>query len=436
MNQVKPVVLTLLSTILFSSVVQAEEIQTTKPVIAAYYPDWKVYNPRKSYSAGSIPTDKLTHVIYAFLGVCGPHSASPTNIQKIMAQQCRGKPTGTAVIVDNFAALQKQLPGKTDYKVRYKGNFGQLSALVKANPELVVLPSFGGWTLSEPFHTVVINPTYRKNFVVSAIDLLERYPFFGGIQLDWEYPGGNGLSGKGKDNLDQEKIGFTALLKELDHGLETLSLKHHRQYELSAAVSASNKNINNIDWPQVAQYLDHIFLMSYDFLGGWENIVGHHANLFATNKTPNQVSVDQQVNALLQRGVSHQQIIVGVPFYGRGWQQVEDFTPNTLEGLTSQSGLKKGSDLDDPGYFTYQDIATYLLNNPKLGYQYYYDEQAQAAVLYHPTKKEFITFDDQRSIKAKTDYVKQNQLGGIFTWEITADKDNQLIELISTELNR
>ncbi|BBC42305.1 chitinase A [Photobacterium damselae subsp. piscicida] len=242
MNQVKPVVLTLLSTILFSSFVQAEEIQTTKPVIAAYYPDWKVYNPRKSYSAGSIPTEKLTHVIYAFLGVCEPHSASPANIQKIMAQQCRGKPTGTAVIVDNFAALQKQLPGKTDYKVRYKGNFGQLSALVKANPELVVLPSFGGWTLSEPFHTVVINPTYRKNFVVSAIDLLERYPFFGGIQLDWEYPGGNGLSGKGKDNLDQEKIGFTALLKELDHGLETLSLKHHRQYELSAAVSGSDPN--------------------------------------------------------------------------------------------------------------------------------------------------------------------------------------------------
>ncbi|WP_338143494.1 glycosyl hydrolase family 18 protein [Photobacterium damselae] len=53
-----------------------------------------------------------------------------------------------------------------------------------------------------------------------------------------------------------------------------------------------------------------------------------------------------------------------------------------------------------------------------------------------PQKKEFITFDDQRSIKAKTDYVKQNRLGGIFTWEITADKDNQLIELISTELNR
>ncbi|SPY29463.1 Chitinase A precursor [Photobacterium damselae] len=104
---------------------------------------------------------------------------------------------------------------------------------------------------------------------------------------------------------------------------------------------------------------------------------------------------------MLQRGVSHQQIIVGVPFYGRGWQQVEDFTPNTLEGLTSQSGLKKGSDLDDPGYFTYQDIATHLLNNPKLGYQYYMMNKLKPPYFIIPQKKEFITFDDQRSIKAK-----------------------------------
>ncbi len=39
-------------------------------VVAAYYPDWKVYTPNNPYSASMIPAEKLTHLIYAFLAVC------------------------------------------------------------------------------------------------------------------------------------------------------------------------------------------------------------------------------------------------------------------------------------------------------------------------------------------------------------------------------
>ena len=135
-------------------------------IVAAYYPDWKVYTPNNPYSASMIPAEKLTHLIYAFLAVCGPVNSSPENIKKIIKTQCKDKPIGTAIIVDEYAALQIKLAGETATDVSYKGNFGQLKALSNKYPHLSILPSFGGWTLSEPFHTVAVDPVYRQTFKI------------------------------------------------------------------------------------------------------------------------------------------------------------------------------------------------------------------------------------------------------------------------------
>lgn len=93
--------------------------------------------------------------------------------------------------------------------------------------------------------------------------------------------------------------------------------------------------------------------------------------------------------------------------------------------------MDKGSDIADPGYFNYSDIMKYLINNKKMGYQYYYDEKAEAAVLFSQKKNEYISFEDKRSLQAKADYVKKHQLGGIFGWEATSDNNHELIKLLS-----
>jgi chitinase len=58
---------------------------------------------------------------------------------------------------------------------------------------------------------------------------------------------------------------------------------------------------------------------------------------------------------------------------------------------------------------------------PLDGYQYGYDENAQAAYLYHPEKDAFISFDDKRSIAAKANWVKSKGLAGLFSWQIRQD---------------
>ncbi len=404
-------------------------------VVAAYYPDWKVYTPNNPYPASKIPAEKLTHLIYAFLAVCGPVDSSPNNIKKIIATQCANKPTGTAIILDEYAALHIKLAGETATNVSYKGNFGQLKALSDKYPHLSILPSFGGWTLSEPFHTVALDPTYRQTFINTAAELILKYDFFDGIQIDWEYPGGHGLSGKGQTNAKLEREAYSLLIKELRLKLDTLEQQNNRDYQLSAAINAGSKTLPGINWSYINQYLDQIYLMSFDFLGNWNHVVGHHSNLYSTPNTPNNISVENQVNILIDKNISKNKIIIGSPFYGRGWQGVNTISADRLEKLSSNGGLKKGSDIQDPGYFNYSDISKYFLNNPKLGYRYYYDEAAQAAVLYNQKNKEYISFEDKRSLKAKADYVKKHGLGGVFGWEITSDVNDELISVLDSTLN-
>ncbi|PSX12338.1 glycoside hydrolase family 18 protein [Photobacterium angustum] len=430
-NYYLSVIMATLVSCFFSNQASANAIKHSSPVIAAYYPDWKVYTPKTPYSANMLPVNDLTHVIYAFLAVCGPVDASPDNIKKIMRTQCKNKPIGTAIILDDYAALQIKLKGKTSSKVGYHGNFGQLKLLSDENPNLSILPSFGGWTLSEPFHTVALNDKYRKTFVDSAIKLIQKYDFFDGIQIDWEYPGGHGLSGLGIDNVDNERLAYTKLIHELRTQLNTLGIKNKRTYQLSAAVNGAPKTLPGIDWKKVSKDLDQIFLMSFDFLGSWGPTVGHHSNLYSTPLTPDDMSVDSQVNSLLKQGVDRKKIIIGSPFYGRGWKGVDNASADKLEGLSSKGTMDKGSDIADPGYFNYSDIVKYLIKNKKMGYQYYYDEKAEAAVLFSQKKNEYISFEDKRSLQAKVDYVKKHQLGGVFGWEATSDHNHELIKLLS-----
>ncbi len=407
---------------------------TTDPIIASYYPDWKIYNQRDPYFPSRLPAEKLTHLIYAFLGVCGPIESSPINVRKLLKTQCKNKPIGTAIVFDNYAALNALLDGQAMGNYPYKGNFAQLHDLFQQHPHLTILPSFGGWTLSEPFHTVVVNPEYRKNFVESAMELLRTYPFFGGIQIDWEYPGGGGLSGKGANNLAAEKQGYTDLMKELRSALIQLQKTQQRPYELSSAINASPDKLHAINWTESIPYLDHLYVMSYDFLGLWDPNVGHHANLYPTSKTPNQVSISTQIQSLIEQGVPPQKIVMGVPFYGRGWQGVEGFSPTNMENLNSIGGIGKGSSLDEPGYFVYSDIVRHLQSNPRLGFTTYYDDKAIGAVLYNKKKQEYITFDDPNTLKIKGEFAQSQHLGGMFSWDITGDYQGQLLDAMRAGL--
>ncbi len=428
---------TLISVALMSTL-SATAFAGQDKVVAGYFADWQYNNTQNPYTVDDIPADKLTHVIYAFLSMCGPHTGASDNIQKLVKEQCKGKEPYTAIVVDTEAALEHDF-GKVAVKVPYKGHFAQLADLKKSHPDLKILPSFGGWTMSEPFHAMAKSEAGMKHFSKTAVELIHQYDFFDGIDLDWEYPGGGGLTTSpwnpdtklSDDQKAAEREAFTFLVKTMRADLDALEKKTQREYELSTAVGVGAKAAQ-IDWKAASPYLTNMFAMTYDFLGGWGQQTGHTTNLHATERSWWGMGADVFINQMIEQGIPSEKLVIGAAFYGRGWQGTKDFTGGLPKGdLLSEKGAQFGT--GENGYFMFWDIVKNY--GEKQGYQYKYDEQAQAPYLWNAEKQVFISFDDERSIKAKADWAKSANLGGIFTWELSGDPSGTLIEVMHDTMN-
>ena len=121
---------------------------------------------------------------------------------------------------------------------------------------------------------------------------------------------------------------------------------------------------------------------------------------------------------------------LGLAFYGRGHVNVEagaDGTNSLYQKgeLAKEPGLDKGT--LEASSWDYWDIRENYLN--QRGYVRYWNEEAKVPYLYSAQTKTFISYDDEESIRAKLDYVKQKGLGGAMFWEASADKCGELLSV-------
>eukprot|EP01054_Gregarina_sp_Poly1_P003363 Gregarina_sp_Poly_1__3362@NODE_196_length_11576_cov_92_095925_g175_i0_p6_GENE_NODE_196_length_11576_cov_92_095925_g175_i0NODE_196_length_11576_cov_92_095925_g175_i0_p6_ORF_typecomplete_len225_score17_98Glyco_hydro_18/PF00704_28/3_8e22_NODE_196_length_11576_cov_92_095925_g175_i075528226 len=73
------------------------------------------------------------------------------------------------------------------------GSLGALFMFKQSHPDVILLPSLGGWSRSHSFHTC-IQPDKREAFADSLIEFI-TYWRMDGADLDWEYPGCEGGCG-------------------------------------------------------------------------------------------------------------------------------------------------------------------------------------------------------------------------------------------------
>jgi chitinase len=66
----------------------------------------------------------------------------------------------------------------------------------------------------------------------------------------------------------------------------------------------------------------------------------------------------------------------------------------------------------------------------KQGFVRYWDDRAQAPYLWNSAARVFITYDDPRSIAIKARYVREHRLGGIMFWELSQDRNDELLNSI------
>ena len=108
-------------------------------------------------------------------------------------------------------------------------------------------------------------------------------------------------------------------------------------------------------------------------------------------------------------------------FYGRAYTLASDSKTGIGDTILNRD---KGQ-----GYSFIKDS---LVNQN--GYVEYRDKKAKAPYLYNASKRQFITYDDEWSVKKKCKYVLKNKMGGVMFWEYSDDPKEYLLDEANTIL--
>lgn len=363
---------------------ESEQSSTTAslasaPVVMAYYV------PERNYNPDELPVEKLTHIIYSF----------------------------THVIEGEMKFKKPEEAGP------------KLEALVsqkERNPDLKVMIACGGWG-ADGFSDMALTEASRSKFIESAAAFIENYQL-DGMDMDWEYPG---ISGAGTKAREEDTQNFTALMK----GLREMLDRFDSPKLLTFASAGWKRYYDHIEINEVMKYADYTNVMTYDQVSGVSKYTGHHTPLGEVRieaiagtpfhahldslyragaaKDPHPRSTEKIVDFLIKEGVDPKQIVIGSAFYGRVWKGV----PPDNNGLYQLSG---GIHI---GWMAYHQIRDKYEPDPL--FQRYWDEQAKAPFMYNGADSLMVSYDDTVSVRLKTEYAKENGLGGIMFWELSND---------------
>jgi chitinase len=310
-------------------------------------------------------------------------------------------------VKDNRAWLHRQA---TD-----TANFHKLNELKKQNPALKVIISIGGWTWSGKFSDAVLTDTARAAFAASAVDIVRKYDL-DGVDIDWEYPAIKGL--QGNIYRSEDKQNYTLMFRDLRRALDSIKIQTHKEYLLTTAVGAFADFVNNTEMGKAQVYLNYINLMTYDYN---EKVAAHHTNLYKSKKYKDKNSADKAVDAFIAAGVPSEKLVMGLAFYGRVYHLASDTKKGIGDSIINRETGR--------GYSTIRDS---LVNQN--GFIAYRDKKAKAPYLYNPAKKQFITYDDEWSVKKKCKYVLSKKMGGVMFWEYSSDPKEYLLDKANASL--
>ena len=216
----------------------------------------------------NLQTDKLTHVIYAFLIPCADGSlvplAKPDQLRELVAQAHQD---GAKVLI-----------------------------------------ALGGWSyqgkpLVTEFETLAASDETRALLINNVCALLKEYDL-DGLELDWEHPNQNSIQ-----NYEKLVVEFK---KALDQDKK----------ELTAALNGAWSTTAG---PEVSKLITDACLTSFSFI----NVMAYDMN--NAEHSPLWFA-DTSINYWLERGVSAEKIILGMPLYARpSWMQYRHLADENLE---------------------------------------------------------------------------------------------------------
>ncbi|KAM4872051.1 chitinase-3-like protein 2 [Thomomys bottae] len=281
-----------------------------------------------------------------------------------------------------------------------------INSLKAKNPKLKILLSIGGYLFgSKGFHPMVDSSASRLEFINSVILFLRSHNF-DGLDISWIYP-------DRKDNML-----FTGLIHELAEAFQKDFVKSNKsRLLLTVGVSSGRQMIDNsYQIKKLAEDVDFINLLSFDFHGPWEKplVTGHNSPLRKgqlDRGSSSYYNVEYAVGYWIHKGMPAEKVIMGIPMYGHSFTLA---SANTALGAAASGPGAAGPLTKSPGVLAYYEICQFLQGAKITRLQ---DQQVPYAV----KGNQWLGYDDVESIKTKVEFLKNLNLGGAMIWSIDLD---------------
>ncbi|XP_072379769.1 acidic mammalian chitinase-like [Diabrotica undecimpunctata] len=349
-------------------IISAEKLK----IVCYYFSEAYDRSGNGSYDISNIDPKLCTHLIYKYVDL--------TTLGEILLRDDR---------IDKF-------------------NMNYFNGLKVINPKLKTLVAIGGYNAGvTTFSIVAESKSIRAKFVQNALKFVQINNF-DGIDFVWEYPTQRG--GKPED-----KKNFIELLKETKTVFATHGLLVSTVVSPLASVVEQAYNV-----PYLNKYVDFINVRTFDFHNYTEGVVDHHAPLYPRIDTSSryesiQFCVEYAINNWISLGADKKKLILGIPFYGRGFT-LKSIVDKSV-GAASIGPSKSGPYTDDKGYLGYNEIME--MGYREAFWEYIWDDVQK--VPHTNREDQWIGYDDERSVRIKTLFALENKLGGVMAWGIDTD---------------
>lgn len=333
----------------------------SSPWVTAYYAGWSQgrYN-NGVLPAGEIDFSALTHIIH-FAILPNADGSLDTTVNNLVE-------TNSAALVSRAHAAGKK-----------------------------AIICIGGWGSSGAFReaTGLLN---RSRFINNLVGFMQNRGY-DGIDIDWE-------------PLEAtDVLQFTLFITEFRLRMNAINPRPL----LTTAV-----NYQATAFTALFDLFDQINIMTYDLSGAWPGwVTWHTAPLYNGGSTFPSTggplpSASDMINKFESVGIPANKLGIGVPFYGYVWSG---------GGGTPTGGVTQPRQTwtTTPKVRANVPYAAIIQDYYKTGSRRW-DNVAEVSYLSidkpDSTQDMFISFDDEQAIWKKFEFVRTNNLGGVFIWEL------------------
>ncbi|KAF9694885.1 hypothetical protein EKO04_007078 [Ascochyta lentis] len=264
--------------------------------------------------------------------------------------------------------------------------------------------AIGGWGNTDGFSKAAKTEGSRKLFAANIKTMVDMTGA-DGVDIDWEYPGGNGEDYKQHSNPEKawEIEAYTQLLAEIRAAIGPSKI-------ISAAVPGLERDMiafTNSTLPKIKESVDFLNVMTYDLMNRRDNVTKHHSGTSGSKDALRLYS---------DRGFRAPELNLGLGFYVKWFKTASNETPST------------GADLGKAGAFSWHDeVPPELANSFKRALENGVDDGTGADFRghYYMDKQEriFWSWDTPSSVCTKLDlfFHVGNNIGGLFVWGLGED---------------